>query len=238
MIRSPARGAIRAVRVGLLGTTSMTLATTAHLMGGGPLPPVGVLIVSGLLVGLVAVTATARRCRLRVLVALLAVEQVLLHWLFTAAAAMGGCHAGAARRRAPRRNARCDGLCCGDGRRNGWCGPGNGRTGDVAGPLGRGARDGLAAGAWRGLAVADGGSGRQGGDGSTDRPAGSAPNGAASGRQDVRSADGPGVTGRPTGSACPREDHLAAGPAWFQRTLSTSGGDVPPDPMTFRLDLP
>ena len=65
MIRSPARGAIRAIRVGLLGTTSMTLATTAHLMGGGPLPPVSILIVSGLLVGLVAVTATARRCRLR-----------------------------------------------------------------------------------------------------------------------------------------------------------------------------
>ena len=94
MIGSPARGAVRAVRVGLLGTASMTLATTAHLMGGGPLPPVGVLIVSGLLVGLVAVTATARRCRLRVLVALLAVEQVLLHWLFAAAAAMGGCDAG------------------------------------------------------------------------------------------------------------------------------------------------
>ena len=34
MIRSPARGAIRAVRVGLLGATSMTLATTAHLIGG------------------------------------------------------------------------------------------------------------------------------------------------------------------------------------------------------------
>ncbi len=94
MIGSPARGGIRAVRVGLLGTTSMTLATTAHLIGGGPLPPVGVLIVAGLLVGLVAVTATARRCRFGVLVALLAVEQVLLHWLFTAAAAMGGCDAG------------------------------------------------------------------------------------------------------------------------------------------------
>jgi len=94
MIRSPARGAIRAIRVGFLGTTSMTLATTAHLMGGGPLPPVSILIVSGLLVGLVAVTATARRCRMRVLLALLAVEQVLLHWLFTAAAAMGGCDAG------------------------------------------------------------------------------------------------------------------------------------------------
>ena len=94
MIRSPARGAIRAVRVGLLGTTSMTLATTAHLIGGGPLPPVGVLIVSGLLVGLVAVTATARRGHFGVLVALLAVEQALLHWLFTAAAAMGGCDTG------------------------------------------------------------------------------------------------------------------------------------------------
>ena len=80
------------MRIGLLGATSMTLATTAHVVGGGPVPPAGVLLVSGLLVGLVAVTVTARRCRFRVLVALLAVEQVLLHWLFTAAAAMTGCN--------------------------------------------------------------------------------------------------------------------------------------------------
>ena len=70
----------------------MTLATTAHVVGGGLVPPAGVLVVSGLLVGLVAVTATARRCRFGVLAALLAVEQVLLHWLFAASAAMPGCH--------------------------------------------------------------------------------------------------------------------------------------------------
>ncbi len=94
MIGSPARGAVRAVRVGSLGATSMTLATTAHLLGGGPLPPAGVLVVSGLLVGLVAGSATARRCRFGVLVALLAVEQALLHWLFSTAAATTGCDGG------------------------------------------------------------------------------------------------------------------------------------------------
>jgi len=89
---SPARGGTRAARVGLLGATSMTLATAAHAVGGGPVPPAGVLLVSGLLVGLVAVTVTARRCRFGVLAALLAAEQVMLHWLFAAAAAMTGCH--------------------------------------------------------------------------------------------------------------------------------------------------
>ena len=92
MSPTPARGAVRALRVALLGAASMTLATTAHVVGGGSVPPVAVLVVSGLLVGLVAVTATARRCRFGVLVALLAVEQVLLHWLFAAAAAMPGCN--------------------------------------------------------------------------------------------------------------------------------------------------
>jgi hypothetical protein len=70
----------------------MTLATTAHVVGGGSAPPVAVLVVCGLLVGQVAVTATARRCRFGALVALLAVEQVLLHWLFSASAATPGCH--------------------------------------------------------------------------------------------------------------------------------------------------
>lgn len=92
MMPSPRRGAIRAVRISVLGATSMALATTAHLVGGGSLPPTTVLLVSGLVVGLVAVTATARRCRFGMLVALLAVEQVVLHWLFAGSATMAGCH--------------------------------------------------------------------------------------------------------------------------------------------------
>ena len=209
MIGSPARGAVRAVRVGLLGATSMTLATTAHLVGGGPLPPAGVLVVSGLLVGLVAVTATARRCRFGVLVALLAVEQVLLHWLFSAAAAMTGCDG--APLAAAHHGGALGAMGCAAGTGDGWVvRPSDGRTGDVAGALGRRARDGLVAGAWRGLAVADGGPGRQRGDGDTDRPPGSAPHGTASGRPIVRSADGAGFTGCPTRSARSREDHLGA----------------------------
>lgn len=85
----PTRGLLRAFRIGTLGATSMLLATTAHLMGGGQLPSLGVLAVAALAVGLVAVTMTSRRCRLIGLIGLLGAEQAGLHWLFGAA---GGGH--------------------------------------------------------------------------------------------------------------------------------------------------
>ncbi len=83
---SPDRGKLRAARAGALGAVSMVLATTAHLVGGGSLPPIAVLLAAGAVVGLIAVTVTARRCRMGVVVGLLGVEQLGLHWLFAGSA--------------------------------------------------------------------------------------------------------------------------------------------------------
>jgi hypothetical protein len=81
----------RAVRVAALGATSLLLATSAHAVGGGDLPALGVLVVTALVLGLVAVPLTARRCRTGVLLAVLGVQQTLLHLLFSSAAARPGC---------------------------------------------------------------------------------------------------------------------------------------------------
>ena len=214
--RSPARGSIRAVR-------EKSPRSDVDGPGDDGAPDGRRTIAAGrrpdrlrLLVGLVAVTATA----------------ALLLWRAgslsrSSRSRCTGCSPPPPRRPARRPAAR---RCARRRRSARWavrrgrathgsCGPGNGHTGDVAGPFGRGARDGLVAGAWRSVAVADGRPGRQGGDGGADQSAGSAAYGRPPGRQDVRPADGAGVTGCPTGSACPREAHLAACPAWFQRTL-------------------
>ena len=97
----PLRGTSRAVRAAALGTASLVLAVGAHLLGGGALPGAGLLVLTAALLGLVAVTATARRVRLRLLLPLLTVEQVLLHALFDAGSgsgpscvAVGAAHAG------------------------------------------------------------------------------------------------------------------------------------------------
>lgn len=82
----PLRGSWRSVRAAVLGGTSMLLATGAHVLAGGRLPSAGVLLVLAFLVGLTAVTVTARRCRFAVLLAVLGVEQLLLHEVFDAAA--------------------------------------------------------------------------------------------------------------------------------------------------------
>lgn len=82
----PTRGVLRTVRVAVLGATSMLLATTAHLVAGGQLPSIGVLLVAGVTVGLIAFTVTSRHCRLNPLIALLGAEQGSLHWLFGSAA--------------------------------------------------------------------------------------------------------------------------------------------------------
>jgi hypothetical protein len=81
----------RAVRVAVLGATSLLLATSAHALGGGDLPALGVLAVTAIVLGLVAVPLTARRCRTGVLLAVLGVQQTLLHLLFGSAAAHPGC---------------------------------------------------------------------------------------------------------------------------------------------------
>jgi hypothetical protein len=81
----------RAVRVAVLGAASLVLATGAHIIGGGTLPSLGVLALTALVLGLVAVPLTGRRCRTGVLVAVLGVQQSLLHLVFTAVAEQRGC---------------------------------------------------------------------------------------------------------------------------------------------------
>ena len=81
----------RAVRVGVLGAASLVLATSAHIIGGGTLPSLGVLALTALVLGLVAVPLTGRRCRTGILVAVLAVQQSLLHLVFRAVAEQRGC---------------------------------------------------------------------------------------------------------------------------------------------------
>ena len=72
----------------------MLLAGLAHTLGGGHLPNPAVLTMTAVLLGLVATTATARRCRFPLLVTLLGVEQILLHlWLTAAVQAEAVCAA-------------------------------------------------------------------------------------------------------------------------------------------------
>jgi hypothetical protein len=81
----------RAVRVTVLGTTSLLLATSAHTFGGGDLPGPGVLAVTAIVLGLLAVPLTGRRCKTGLLLAVLGVQQTLLHLLFSSAAAHPTC---------------------------------------------------------------------------------------------------------------------------------------------------
>ena len=89
--RTPTTGRVRVARAGVLGGTSLVLATGAHVLGGGSLPGVGVLLVAGMLLGLLAAVLTARRVRLPALLALLGVQQLALHELFGLAAAAPTC---------------------------------------------------------------------------------------------------------------------------------------------------
>ncbi len=81
----------RAVRVAVLGGASLALAAAAHTVGGGDLPSPTVLAVTALVLGLVAVPLTMRRCRLRLLLPVLAIEQVAVHLVLSAAAVPTGC---------------------------------------------------------------------------------------------------------------------------------------------------
>jgi hypothetical protein len=88
---APTAGRVRVARASVLGGTSLLLATGAHVLGGGSLPGVGVLLVAGMLLGLLAAVLTARRVRLPALLALLGVQQLALHELFGLAAAAPAC---------------------------------------------------------------------------------------------------------------------------------------------------
>ena len=81
----------RAVRVAVLGATSLLLATSAHTFGGGDLPAAGVLAVTAIVLGLLAVPLTRRRCKTGLLLAVLGVQQTLLHLLFSSASAHPTC---------------------------------------------------------------------------------------------------------------------------------------------------
>ena len=85
----PLRGARRVLRSAVLGAASLALAVGAHVAGGGTAPGAGLLLLTAVLVGLVALTATARRVRLTWLAPLLGLEQALLHALFQAAGSTG-----------------------------------------------------------------------------------------------------------------------------------------------------
>jgi hypothetical protein len=91
----PSAGRWRVARAGVLGGLSLLLATGAHVLGGGPLPGVGVLLIAGLLLGLLAAVVTVRRCRFGLLVGLLGAQQLALHALFDAAGAARACTLGA-----------------------------------------------------------------------------------------------------------------------------------------------
>ena len=73
------RGWARLARAGVLGGASLFLATAGHVLGGGTLPGAGLLALTAVGLGLLAVTLTARRLRFGVLLAALGVEQLLLH---------------------------------------------------------------------------------------------------------------------------------------------------------------
>jgi hypothetical protein len=75
----------RAVRVATLGAASLSLAVTAHQLGGGAQPSIGLLAVTALVLGMIALPLTTRRCRTVPLVGVLSIEQLLLHWLFATA---------------------------------------------------------------------------------------------------------------------------------------------------------
>lgn len=97
----PTTGRSRLLRGTVLGLASMMLACGAHLWAGGNLPDVAVLAVLCAIVGSAAVVLTGRRCNFAVLLAVLAVEQPLLHYALTettrcvAPTTLAGSHAGA-----------------------------------------------------------------------------------------------------------------------------------------------
>lgn len=89
--RRPGQGGWRLLRATVLGASSMLLAATAHLAGGGQAPTAAVLIMAGCLTGLVAVSLTARRCRMPLLLTVLGLEQAGLHLLFGSSATAASC---------------------------------------------------------------------------------------------------------------------------------------------------
>ncbi|MFT4165425.1 MAG: hypothetical protein QM650_09305 [Microlunatus sp.] len=93
MVRTadPTRGSVRLARAGVLGSSSLFLATAGHVAGGGVLPGPGMLAVLGGALALVSVSLTTRRLRFGLLLGLLAVEQIALHVVLQAASGASAC---------------------------------------------------------------------------------------------------------------------------------------------------
>jgi len=90
---APATGPLRLVRAGMVAVVTVALATLAHVLAGGGLPPVVVLVTLTALVLAAAVVLTARRLGPVGAVALLGVGQLAVHSafsLFTSMACMSG----------------------------------------------------------------------------------------------------------------------------------------------------
>jgi len=76
---SPTRGATRVARAAAFGVATLALASGAHVVAGGTLPPVMVLVALALPLTIGAVILTGRRCGALLLLSSLAVAQVVLH---------------------------------------------------------------------------------------------------------------------------------------------------------------
>ena len=89
--RPPLAGAARLLRVCTLSGTSLTLAVSAHVLGGGVAPAPGVLLLAATVLVSVAVLMTQWRCRFWALLVAVGLEQALLHMTFPATSSAGMC---------------------------------------------------------------------------------------------------------------------------------------------------
>ncbi|MEO8827186.1 hypothetical protein [Lapillicoccus sp.] len=86
----PRSGGLRIARAVCLASVVLGLAGTAHVVGGGVLPPAGVVAGLGALVGFAAVLLTGRRCGVPTLVTVMGVTQFALHAAFEACSVPAG----------------------------------------------------------------------------------------------------------------------------------------------------
>ncbi|GAB3403233.1 hypothetical protein [Flindersiella endophytica] len=81
----PGRGALRIARGGVLAAACLLLAIAGHVGGGGHLPPLPALVVTGVLIGAAFAVLADRRRGLKQLMAASLAAQVLFHAVFALA---------------------------------------------------------------------------------------------------------------------------------------------------------
>jgi hypothetical protein len=81
----PGRGALRIARGGVLAAACLLLAMAGHVGGGGHLPPLPALVVTGVLIGAAFAVLADRRRGLKQLMAASVGAQVLFHAVFALA---------------------------------------------------------------------------------------------------------------------------------------------------------